>query len=171
MTHYKEQILACDFFTIETVFLRTLYVLFFIELGTRRVHFAGCTAHPNGAWATQQARQMAWALEERDVPIRFLIHDRDSKFTEAFDTVFVSERLTIIETPIKAPNTNAYAERWVRSVREECLDKLLILNETHLRRVLRAYVAYYTDERPCQGDFWFFVAKEPIRRQGEIPVT
>ncbi|GAB4453092.1 MAG: hypothetical protein Kow00120_23080 [Anaerolineae bacterium] len=151
MTHYRQQILACDFFTIETTFLRTLYVLFFVELGTRWVHIAGCTARPNGKWVAQQARQTAWALEERDVPIRFLIHDRDCKFTEAFDTVFASEHITIIETPVRAPNANAYAARWVRSVREECLDKLLIFNEAHLRRVLRAYVAYYNSARPHQG--------------------
>jgi putative transposase len=81
MAHYKDQLLACDFFTIETLFLRTFYVLIFIELGRRRVHFAGCTAHPNGAWVTPQARQMAWALEDRELPMRFLLHDNDSKFT------------------------------------------------------------------------------------------
>ena len=83
----------------------------------------------------------------------------------------LSEQIKVIRTPYCAPNANAYAERWVRTVREECLRRILILNEAHLRRVMREYVAYYTDERPCQGAFWFFVAKEPIRRQGEIPVT
>ena len=81
--------MACDFFTVETLFLKTMYVLFFIEAGSRRVHFAGCTAHPNGQWATQQARQMVWELEERPEPMRFLIHDNDSKFSEVFDTAFV----------------------------------------------------------------------------------
>ena len=111
MTHYQEQILACDFFTIETLFLRMLYVFFFIELGSRRVHFAGCTAHPNGAWVTQQARQIVWELAERELPIRFLIHDNDSRFTQAFDTVFAAEAIKVIRTPFRVPNANAYAER------------------------------------------------------------
>lgn len=164
MTHYKDQILACDFFTIDTLFLKTLYVLFFIEVGSRRVHFAGCTAHPNGAWVTQQARQMAWTFEEREVPIRFLIHDNDSKFLQAFDTVFVSEQVKVIHTPYRAPNANAYAERWVRTVREECLDQILILNEGHLCHVMREYVTYYNGARPHQG------LEQQIPIAGEAPV-
>ena len=151
MRHYREQILACDFFTVLTLFLKTLYVLFFIEVGSRRVHFAGCTAHPNGEWVTQQGRQMAWALEERPEPIRFLLHDNDGKFTKAFDTVFASERIKVIHTPYRAPNANASAERWVRTVREECLAKILVLNEGHLYRVMREYVVYYNEIRPHQG--------------------
>ncbi len=108
LNHYREQVLACDFFTVETVTLRTLYVLFFIEHGTRRVHLAGSTAHPNGGWVTQQARQMVWVLEEREGPIRFLIHDNDSKFSEGFDTVFAAERIKVIHTPYRAPNANVY---------------------------------------------------------------
>ena len=151
LAHHKDEILACDFFTVETAWLRTLYVLFFIELGSRCVHLAGCTANPTSAWVTQQARQFSWKLQERTVPVRFLIHDRDTKFPAAFDTVFTSEDVTIIRTPVRAPNANAFAERWVRSVREECLDKLLILGERHLRRVLTAYVDYYNHARPHQG--------------------
>jgi hypothetical protein len=151
MTHYKEQILACDFFTVETLFLKTWYVLFFIELGTRRVYLAGCTEHPTEAWVTQQARQMSWQLEDRELPIRFLIHDRDTKFNPSFDTVFRSETITIIRTPYRAPNANAFAERWVRTVREECLDKLFIINEKHLRQVLKIYVSHYNQSRPHQG--------------------
>jgi putative transposase len=151
MTHYKDQLLACDFFTVETLFLQTLYVLFFIELGTRRIHIAGCTAYPNGAWVTQQGRQMVWRLEEHEMPMRFLIHDNDRKFTAAFDTVFASERITVIHTPFQAPNANAFAERWVRTIREECLDKMIILNDEHLRRVLREYTNYYNHARPHQG--------------------
>ena len=94
---------------------------------------------------------MVWELEDRSEPIRFLIHDNDSKFTEVFDTVFASERIKVIHTPYRAPNANAYAERWVRTVREECLDKILILNEAHLHRVMREYVAYYNEARPHQG--------------------
>jgi putative transposase len=151
MTHYKDQLLACDFFTVETLFLRTLYVLVFIEIGSRRVHFAGCTAHPNNAWITQQARQMVWELEERDPAIRFLIRDNDKKFSQAFDTVFRAEGIDVIPTPYRAPNANAYAERWIRSVREECLDELLIINQAHLRRVMREYIEFFNTARPHQG--------------------
>jgi transposase InsO family protein len=150
-THYKEQFLACDFFTVETLGLKTLYVLFFIEHAARRVYVAGCTARPTSAWVTQQARQLMWKLEEREPPTRFLIHDRDTKFTLSFDTVFKSEGIKIIRTPFHAPNANALAERRVRSVREECLDKLIILNERHLHRVLTEYTRYYNEARPHQG--------------------
>jgi putative transposase len=149
--HYKQQFLACDFFTVETLTLQTLYALFFIEHGTRRVYFAGCTAHPDRAWVTQQARQMTWELEDRDPAIRYLIHDHDTKFTHSFDTVFEAAGIEIVNTPYQAPNANAIAERWVRSVREECLDHLIVLNERHLRRVLQEYVAYYNARRPHQG--------------------
>ena len=94
---------------------------------------------------------MVWELAERELPIRFLVHDNDSKFTQAFDTVFAAEAITVIRTPFRAPNANAYAERWVRTVREECLDKLLIINEGHLQRVLREYISYYNGSRPHQG--------------------
>ncbi len=161
MQHYKAQILACDFFTVDTLFLQTVYVLLFIELGTRRVHFAGCTAHPDAAWVTQQARQMVWALEDRAPAIHFLIHDNDTKFSATFDAIFQSEGITVIHTPFRAPNANAYAERWVRTVREECLRKLLIINQAHLRSVLREYVAYFNGSRPHQG----------IAQQTPIPMT
>jgi hypothetical protein len=151
MSHYKQQIIACVFFTVPTLFLQTLYVFYFIEMGTRRVHFAGCTAHPTSAWVTQQARQFVWTVDERKPPLRFLIHDRDSKFTDSLDAVFASERIKVIPTRVRAPNAYAYAERWVRSVREECLDKLLILNEAHLRRVLQANINYYNQSRPHQA--------------------
>jgi putative transposase len=151
LNHYKKQILACDFFTIETMWLKTLYVLFFIEHASRCVHLAGCTPYPDERWAAQQARQMVWQLSDRASPIRYLIHDRDGKFTPAFDTVFRSEGIAIRRTPARAPNANAIAERWVRTVREECLDKLLIWNEPHLRRVLGEYVLYYNNRRPHQG--------------------
>ena len=127
-------------------------MLFFIELGTRRVHLAGCTAQPTAAWVAQQARQFSWHLQDGDPgAIKFLIHDRDSKFARAFDTVFRSEGLEIVRTPYRAPTANAIAERWVGSVRRECLDHLLIVGEGHLRRVLSAYVAYYNQARPHQG--------------------
>ena len=143
--------LACDFFTVETAWLKTLYDLFFIELGSRRVDLAGCTTSPTSAWVTQQARQLSWQIQDATLPTCFLIHDRDTKFPEAFDTVFASEDVTIIRTPVQAPNANAFAERWIRSVREECLDRILILGERHLCRVLTAYVDYYNHARPHQG--------------------
>jgi len=151
MTHYKDQLLACDFFTVETLFLQTLYVLVFIEIGSRRVHFANCTRHPNGAWVTQQARQMMWQWTAPEPNLRFLIRDNDSKFTIAFDGVFRSVGVDVIPTPVRAPNANAFMERWIRSAREECLDKLLIINETHLRLVMREYTEFFNTARPHQG--------------------
>ena len=115
-------ILACDFFTVETVGLKTLYVLFFIELNSRRVHVSGCTATPDAAWITQQARNLVLQRPELDGGRRFLVRDRDRKFPRAFDEVFRSAASKVIRTPVKAPRANAYAERWVRTVRTECLD-------------------------------------------------
>ena len=153
--HYANHMIACDFFTVETIRLRTLYILFFIELGTRRVHFAGCTAlRPSSyasEWVTQQARNLMWELGDVESPMRFLIHDRDTKFTLSFNTVFVSESIEIIRTPYRTPKANAFAERWVRTVREECLDQLLILSEGHLHRVLDVFVEYYNHRRAHQG--------------------
>ncbi len=169
LTHYKDQMVACDFLTVETAWLKTLYVLFFIELGSRRVHLAGCTTNPTGAWVTQQARHLCWKIRDGGVPARFLIHDRDSKFSAAFDRVFTAEDVMIIRTPVRAPNANAFAERWIRSVREECLDKLLIVGEGHLRRVLIEYVAYYNHARPHQGiDQQIPVRLDRIARDGPI---
>jgi len=125
-------IIACDFFTVDTVWLRRLYVLFFIELDTRRVHLAGVTAHPDGAWVAQQARNLLLMLGDRRP--RFLIRDRDAKFTRAFDDVFSSEGTEALVTPAQAPNANAYAERWIRTVRAECLDWLLISGVVTLSR-------------------------------------
>jgi hypothetical protein len=141
-------IVATDFFTVETVRLTTLYVLFSIELGTRRVRLVGVTDHPNGLWVVQRARELSMDRMEAATVPRFLIHDRDSKFTRAFDDVFASDGTKIIMTPIKAPNANAFAERWVRTVREECLDWMLIWGRRHLERVLGEYVRHYNDQRP-----------------------
>jgi putative transposase len=142
-------LLACDFFTVETVTLRRLYVLFFIEVGSRRVHFAGCTTNPTSARVLQQARNLSFTnVFDR---MRFLIHDRDSKFTAAFDEVFHSEGVTVIHTPVQAPQANAYAERFVRTIRNECLDWLLIIGRRHLEHVLRIYTQHYNRERPHRG--------------------
>jgi hypothetical protein len=151
LRQHQQQLLACDFFTVETLRLQTLYVFFFIEIGTRRIHLAGCTLHPTADWVTQQARQLMWKLQENGQVMRFLLHDRDVKFPPSFDTVFTSEAMEVILTPYRAPNANSFAERWVRSVREECLDHLLILNECHLEHVLREYCQYYNQARPHQG--------------------
>lgn len=139
-------IVACDFFTVETIWLRTLYVLFWIEHGSRRVHLAGVTANPDCGWVAQQARNLA--IDERLGNARFLIHDRDSKFCGPFDSVIRSEGVRVIETPVRAPRANAVAERWVRTVRSECLDHLLIVGRRHLEQVLATYLAHYNGERP-----------------------
>jgi hypothetical protein len=136
---------------VETVWLKTLYVLFFIELGSRQVHLGGCTATPDAAWVTQQARNLAREWPAVESPVRFLVRDRDSKFPRAFDEVFRSEAVRVLRTPTRAPRANAYAERWVRTVRTECLDWLLILNRPHLERVLRVYVRHYNHGRPHRG--------------------
>jgi putative transposase len=139
-------IVACDFFTVESVFLRRYYVLFFIAHASRRVWLAGCTRNPTGEWVTQQARNLGLDLADRSV--RFLIRDRDSKYTTRFDEVFRSEAIRIVKTPVRAPKANGIAERFVRTVRSECLDWLLILNRRHLERVLRVYVEHYNTQRP-----------------------
>ncbi len=141
-------IVACDFFTVDTIWLRRLYVLFFIELDTRRVHLAGVTANPNATWVTQQARNLMLHLEEHGRRARFLIRDRDAKFCRAFDDVFRSEGADVVWTPVRAPNANACAERWIRTIRAECLDWLLIVGREHLKRVLRVYVDHYNRHRP-----------------------
>jgi putative transposase len=143
-----QSMLAVDFFTVETISLQRLYVLFFIELGSRRVYLSGSTAKPTGPWVTQQARQFTWTLEERAGSYRFLIRDRDSKFTRDFDAIFASEGIQIIKTPVRAPKANATAERFVRTVRGECLDWLLIINRRQLERVLRVFVDHYNVHRP-----------------------
>ena len=138
--------LACDFFTVETAWLRTLYVLFFVELGSRRVHLAGVTANPDSAWMRQQARNLA--IAERLANVRFLVHDRDTKFSGPFDELIRSEGVRVIRTPARAPRANAVAERWVRTVRTECLDHLLVLGRRHLEQVLCGYVGHFNTERP-----------------------
>jgi putative transposase len=134
---HRQTLVTVDFFTVETIRLQRLYVLFFIELGSRRVHLAGCTPNPSAAWVIQQARQLSWTLAERSEPLRFLIRDRDQKFTDGFDDVFRSDGIEVVRTPFRAPQANGVAERLVRTVRSECLDRLLILNQQQLERILQ----------------------------------
>ena len=140
--------LACDFLTVETVWLTRIYVLFFVSLERRRVEFVASTSNPDGRWVAQQARNLLMLLVEREQSFQFLLHDRDSKFSHAFDEVFRSEGIRIIRTPIRAPNANAYAERWVGTLRRECLDRILIINRRHLEHVLRLYTTHYNQHRP-----------------------
>jgi hypothetical protein len=143
-----EGILALDFFTVETIALKTFYVLFAIRLSTRRVHVTGATRNPDSAWVTQQARNLAMADQLEG--IRFVLHDRDAKFSGPFDEVVQSEGAVVIRTPIRAPRANAFAERFVRTV-GECLDHMLIYGRRHLDRVLKTYIMHYDAERPHRG--------------------
>jgi putative transposase len=143
--------LACDFLTVETIGLSRLYVLFVIELEHRRVHLAGITAHPTGAWVTQAARNLLMDLDESAGRFRFLVRDRDAKFTTAFDAVFAAAGIQALKIPPRAPKANAYAERWVRTVRTECLDWILVWSRDHLERVLDDYVRHYNTARPHRG--------------------
>jgi putative transposase len=140
--------LACDFLTVETAFLQRIYVLFFISLVTRRIEYIASTSNPDGRWVTQQARNLVMQRGDQHYSFRFLIHDRDTKFSHAFDEIFRTEGIKVIRTPIQAPNANAHAERWVRTFRSDCLDRILILGRRHLEHVLRVYRCHYNEHRP-----------------------
>jgi putative transposase len=164
-----EGIVACDFFTVETIWLKTLYVLFFIHLSTRQVVVAGVTANPDSAWVTQQARNVAMDLQDREATIEFLLRDHDTKFCRSFDEVFCSEGAEVLRTPIRAPKANAHAERWVQTVRAECLDWTLVLGRRHMLRLLRAYVRHYNEQRPHRG-LALAVPKARDQDRGSMPV-
>jgi putative transposase len=144
-------ILAVDFLHVDTVMLKRLYVLVFIEHGTRRMHLGGVTAHPTGEWAAQQARHLALTLGQRFEDIRFLIRDRGSNFTASFDAVFQAAHTRILMSAVQAPRMNATCERLVGTLRHEVLDRTLILGQAHLRAVLTEYQTHYNTARPHQG--------------------
>jgi transposase InsO family protein len=148
LTMQAHAILAVDFAHVDTVLLRRLYVLMVIEHGRRRVHLAGITAHPTGAWVTQQARNLLMDLGDRAAQFRYLIRDRDTKFTAAFDGVFPGADIAILRTPVRAPQANAIAERFIGTLRRECLDHLLITGQRHLAAVLGEYLEHYNTHRP-----------------------
>jgi putative transposase len=154
LKRHMETLWACDFFTqdVWTGFGKvTVYVFFFIHIGTRRVHLAGVTCNPNGPWTEQQCRNFVGDLADRGEPISYLIRDGDGKFTAAFDEIIRSEGGKVKHLPPESPNLNAFAERFVQTIRNECLDHFMIFGERHLDHVVKEYAAFYNSVRPHQG--------------------
>ncbi len=164
-------IVACDFVTVDTVFFRRFYVLVFIELQTRIVHLAGITAHPTGEWVTQQARNLIATFTDLSAPMRFLIRDRDTKFTAAFDEIFRSEGIRVIRTPVRAPRANAVMERWFGSLRRECLDRLLVVGRRHLEHALSVHVEHYNAHRPHRSLDQRAPAQDLLRASGCVDLS
>jgi transposase InsO family protein len=148
---HAQSLVAADFFTVDTVFLKRLYVLFFIHLASRRILWAASTRAPNAEWVTQQARNLFWELAEQETGVTIMIHDRDRKFARGLDVVCAAEGARVVLTPLMAPRANAHAERWVGSARRECMDWMLIVGHKHLEAVLGEYVEHYNSERPHQS--------------------
>ncbi|MDX2590640.1 integrase core domain-containing protein [Streptomyces sp. WI04-05B] len=167
LTAQAEGIIACDFLHIDLVDLRRVYALVFLEHGTRRLHIAGVTAHPTGAWAVQQARNLAVVLGVRVESLRFLLRDRDGKYTESFDAVFAADSIEVVRTAPRAPRMNARCERVIGTLRREALDHLLIWNETHARQVLDAYARHYNGHRSHQARGQL----PPLAREHPAPLT
>jgi transposase InsO family protein len=168
-----KHVAAVDFVYIDTVFLQRLYALILIEHGTRRTHLLGVTAHPTGEWTAQAARNALMDLGERTEPLKYLIRDRDSRFTTTFDTVFEAEGIEILRSPIRAPRANAICERMIGTIRRELLDKILILGEDHLRRVLTEWLHHYVSARPHRslGQLTQTKPSTPRRRRSTSPST
>jgi putative transposase len=167
LTAQARGIVSCDFFTVETVLLRRLYVLIFVELADRRLHVVGVTTHPTGEWVTQQARNLLLDLDRRLATVRYLIRDRDAKFTVSFDAVFAGENIQIIKTPPQAPRANAVCERMVGTLRRELLDRILVVHTAHLNRVLHAYLIHYNGHRPHRS----LGQRPPNHRVSVAPAT
>jgi transposase InsO family protein len=163
---HRHSVLAVDFFTVDSIWLQRLYVLFLIELSSRRVHLAGCSATPSAPWVTQQVRQLTWSVTDRTEPFRYVNRDRDQKFTDSFDDVFRSVGCEIVRTPFRTPQANGVAERFVRTARSECLDWLLILDEHHLEHVLTRFVAHYNGHRPHRA-----LGLKPPHPTDSLPVS
>ncbi len=139
--------LACDFLTVETLFLQRIHVLFFISLAAGRIEHVACSSNPSGSWVTQQTPNLVMQFGDKQ-PLRFLIHGPDAKFSHAFDEVFRTEGISEIRTPVQAPNANAFAERWVRTLRADSLDRILIVGRRHLEHVLGIYACTTTQTTP-----------------------
>jgi len=145
---HAQTLVVADFFSVDTIFFKRLYVLIYMHLATRRVLLASCTTEPNEDWVTQQARNLSWRLEEEGIKLSVVIHDRDKKFAKGADNVFRSEGARLIVTPLMAPRANAHCERWIGTCRRECLDWMLVVSERHLQAVLDVYCRHYNGERP-----------------------
>ncbi|MGH3533853.1 MAG: integrase core domain-containing protein [Pseudonocardiaceae bacterium] len=148
LTAQAHAVLAVDFVHVDTVVLKRLYALIAVEHGSRRAHLAGVTAHPTGAWTTQAARNLLMDLGDRVSTVTFLLRDRDSRFTAAFDAVFTADSIRILTNPPHAPRANAICERMIGTLRRELLDRVLILNDHHLRRILTTYLNHFNTARP-----------------------